>query len=758
MKVLLHESWGDVQNLSDSWNRLLAESASNTVFLSWEWVEAWWKNYGSDRPLFVLSAWEGNSLEGLAPFFVERLKRWGSEWACLRLVGDGSRDSDYLDCIARRGREHEVIAAFVEFLESHANRWSYLELHGMPKDSPCLTALRNITRGKSWRFSLEPIPCATLLLPHDWSDYLRSLKPRFRTKVRSTLNHFDENIRATPYSYRDEQTLNQGLAILFDLHTRRWQTKSQLGVFQDVAKQNFYRDVSRAALRKGWLAFHRLDWGERPLAMQYGFVYNNRFFLLQEGYDPEFAALRPGIALRGWLMRYWIGSGLAEYDFLAGTAPYKLEWGAQVKQCLRLTIAPSWRSAWISFGEAQLREKSKEAVRSIIPESVLVWRQELINRRGRRGLARNPTSSLNGHKRSLGQRVVAALYAATPLQGVGQAVASRYELDLARHYLRRRTTPICHIFIYHRVNDDYDPFLPAIPVAAFRRQMEFLKKHFPVLSLDELASNSFPQNGEKYCVVITFDDGYRDNFLCAFPVLKTLNLPATIFLTTGCLDSGELPWYDQISWAFKLTIQARLDLSHLGGPDASLAGRSERLQAMNNTLAWLRVINEGDRLRYIPQVLNALRVPAQLCTPNAMLNWEEVRQMHRHNIFFGAHTVSHPVLAKVSIDELKTEIVGSKNKIEEKLQRAVEHFAYPFGQPSDLSVEAKQTVQRAGFSTAVTTIWGFNRPGDDLFELKRFSPRFNPWDFHPGQFAMMVDWYRLAGVQRSLGQSLGPAQ
>jgi len=127
MKVLLHESWGDVQNLSDSWNRLLAESASNTVFLSWEWVEAWWKNYGSDRPLFVLSAWEGNSLEGLAPFFVERLKRWGSEWACLRLVGDGSRDSDYLDCIARRGREHEVIAAFVEFLESHANRWSYLE-------------------------------------------------------------------------------------------------------------------------------------------------------------------------------------------------------------------------------------------------------------------------------------------------------------------------------------------------------------------------------------------------------------------------------------------------------------------------------------------------------------------------------------------------------------------------------------------------------------------------------------------------------
>jgi CelD/BcsL family acetyltransferase involved in cellulose biosynthesis/peptidoglycan/xylan/chitin deacetylase (PgdA/CDA1 family) len=758
MKVLLHESWEDVQTLSDSWNRLLAESASSTIFLTWEWVEAWWKNYGSARPLFVLSAWEGNSLEGLAPFFAERVTRWGSEWTCLKLVGDGSRDSDYLDCIARRGRENEVVAAFVQFLESHPNRWNYLELHGTPEGSPCLAALQNLAREKSWRFSLESIPCATLTLPREWSDYLRSLKPRFRTKVRSTLNHFDENIRATPYSYRDERTLDQGLAVLFDLHTRRWQTKSQPGVFQDGARQNFYRDISHAALRQGWLAFHRLDWGERALAMQYGFIYDNRFFLLQEGYDPEFAALRPGIALRGWLMRYWIESGLKEYDFLAGSAPYKLEWGAQVKQCVRLMLAPSRRSAWVGFGEGQVREKSKEAIRAVIPENVLVWRRELIARRGRRGLVSDPASSLNGHRRSIGQRVVSALYAAAPLQAVGQAVASRFELDPARHQLRRRTTPICHIFIYHRVNDDYDPFLPAVPVAAFRRQMEFLKKHFPVLSLNEIASNSFPKTGEKYCVAITFDDGYRDNFLCAFPVLKALDLPATIFLTTGCIDSGQLPWYDQISWAFKLTTQEHLSLSHLGGPDACLGGHPERLQAISKTLAWLRVIKQEDRLRYIPRVLDALRVPVRLSTPNSMLSWEEVRQMHRHKISFGAHTVSHPVLAKVKIDELEMEIIGSKKRIEEKLQSPVEHFAYPFGQPSDVSTEAKHAVQQGGFSTGVTTVWGFNRPGDDLFELKRFSPRFNPWDFHPGRFALMLDWYRLVGVRKNKEQTLSPVQ
>ena len=130
-----------------------------------------------------------------------------------------------------------------------------------------------------------------------------------------------------------------------------------------------------------------------------------------------------------------------------------------------------------------------------------------------------------------------------------------------------------------------------------------------------------------------------------------------------------------------------------------------------------------------------------------MLSWDEVRQMYKQHISFGAHTVTHPVLSKLSDTKLAAEITGSKNKIEEKLNAPVQHFAYPFGQPSDVGAGVKEAVRRAGFATAVTTVWGFNRPGDDLYDLKRFSPRFNPWDFDPGRFAMMLDWYRLTGVQ-----------
>jgi len=745
MRILLHETWDDVGNLSEKWNGLLANSAGNTIFLTWEWMEAWWNNYGLQRPLFVLSAWDGDALEGIAPFYVDKLARWGRNWKCLKLIGDGSRDSDYLDCIVRNDRENEIVGEFVRFLESQRNRWDCLEFHGTPENSPCLKALMAHVRGKAWRFSSEPIPCATLALPGDWNQYLKLLKPRFRTQVRSTMNYYDEKIGATPVQCEDSADIERWLPILFDLHTRRWQSKDMPGVFGETAKQNFYRDISKAALSKGWLAFHRLDWGERPLAMQYGFRYDNRFFLLQEGYDPEFATLRPGMALRGSLMRHWIESGLAEYDFLAGSSAYKFEWGGQLRQSVRLTLSPAWPAAWVSFGEAQAIEKSKEAIRAALPESVLAWRKE---RKEAHTSQKPPALSVatNGHRSSLGRRVMTSLYASTALGSMGRAFASRYELDLARTRLNRRKTPICQIFIFHRVNDDYDPFLPSVPVAVFRKQMEFLKQNFPIISLDQVASGSYAGSGEKYSVAITFDDGYRDNFLKAFPVLNKLEMPATIFLATGYIEAGELPWYDQISWAFKLTTRPRFSLADVGGPESALNQRSEVLQAMGKTLAWLRTIDDEKRRTFIPRIFVELGVSAGLSVPNPMLSWDEIKQMSKQKITFGAHTISHPALSRTNGARLETEIVGSKSKIEEALDLPVLHFAYPFGQPSDVSDEAKKIVQRAGFSSAVTTVWGFNRPGDDLYDLKRFSPRSNAWDSDLAKMAMKLDWYRLAGL------------
>jgi hypothetical protein len=227
--------------------------------------------------------------------------------------------------------------------------------------------------------------------------------------------------------------------------------------------------------------------------------------------------------------------------------------------------------------------------------------------------------------------------------------------------------------------------------------------------------------------------------LNAFPILRRFKVPATVFLTTGYIDSGELTWYDQVRLAFKLTTQSTISLKDIGGSTVSLKDESSRLSALRSCLDWLRMTSDPDRVLWLPKLFAELRVPRPLELPGTMLRWDEVRRMSKENITFGAHTVTHPVLGGLKSSQLRDEIAGSKQTIEDKLQSPVRHFAYPFGKHSDFTREAKNVVREVGFKTAVTTISGINGPATDRFELRRMG--FDEPD--PGLFGLKLDWLRV---------------
>lgn len=743
MEVTLHRNWGELELLSCEWNELLRASAADTLFLTWEWISTWWRHYGNGRPLYALGAREQKQLVGIAPFYLDSVPRLGVQWNCLKLIGDGSNDSDYQDLIVHAGYERDAVHAWVDFLAGRSDEWDTLEFESVPENSSCLAALLERVQKKNWRLTSDPVPCLNLRLARTWDEYLKSLKPRVRSKVRSSLAFLEKEMRSVPEQCGSFEQIDAWLPVLFDLHTQRWQSAGKPGVFRGQAKREFYRDFSRAALQNQWLAFHRLVWGERPLALQYGFLYRNRFLLLQEGYDPDFEDLRPGQTLRAWLVRHWISSGLDEYDFLAGSTQSKLEWGPRQTMSRRLRLTPKRSGAFVLMGLPHARDTVKDRVRTILPEALLTWRKELANGRNRSGFTPESSAPSGGIVPALARKVAASLYGATPLGSLGRRIASQYSLDSAssRRAFRRRTAPICQILIYHRVNDDKDPFLSATPVSVFVAQMEHVKRHFPIVSLDQIARGEWSPKGEEFCVAVTFDDGYRDNYTDAFPVLRRLGIPATIFLTTGCIETASLPWYDHVALAFKLTMARSLELGWAGGPEVAMASRAGRLSATARTLEWLWALPTDERLHRLAAVFRALRVPESPNLPNFMLCWDEIQEMGKHQITFGAHTVNHPVLARSSVECVRAEIQGSKETIENRLQVPVRHFAYPFGRCGDFTSNAKAILRDAGFETAVTTIPGYNRAGDDLLELKRFSP----WGQNPGQFALQMDWHRLAG-------------
>lgn len=739
MKVSVYQNWEELQPLAAEWNRVLAESCSDTIFLTWQWCKAWWDAYGVGRLPFVLTAREGDELVGVAPFYRDVSRRWYGTWNCLRIIGGGSGDSDYLDCFAKPGFERQVLASFFEFLESADDSWDWIQIEGVPQDSLCLAALGEIAAARGWSFSSEEIACATLELPNKWEDYLQGLRPRVRTKIRSALGYFDR-LEITPAECAATEEIDDWLPQLFDLHTRRWKRRHGPGVFRNQSRQSFYREVSRATLQNGWLAFHRLTWCERPLALQYGFRYHKHFYVLQEGYDPSFEKLRPGVALRGWVMRDEIEQGSTEYDFLAGTARHKLDWGARPKLSRLIRLAKKPRAVWISMSIPSVYRSVRENAGKLVPQTVRSWRTRLVlSHRKRRLESANQRLPL---RKQMVRWSASYLYSNTPLGALSR--------QLADHAWRRTgplassiASPACTILRYHRVNDNRDPFFKALPISQFRVQMQYLARHFQFLSLDQVAGTNAPLRTDRPCVAITFDDGYRDNFIHAFPVLREMRIPATIFLTTGYIDTGHLPWYDEVRLAFKLTSQSSFSLQSLGGPNASLRTEEERLRAMELTLSWLRNIDEVNRLLYLPELFRNLRVAGQLILPATMLGWNEIRQMNKAGINFGAHTVTHPVLGTLPISRLQEEVHGSKTMLEDRLQVPVRHFAYPFGKPADLCGNAKQVVKSAGFRTAVTTISGLNLPGQDLLELKRVSLE----ESDPGIFGMKLDWSRMSAAR-----------
>jgi peptidoglycan/xylan/chitin deacetylase (PgdA/CDA1 family) len=304
-------------------------------------------------------------------------------------------------------------------------------------------------------------------------------------------------------------------------------------------------------------------------------------------------------------------------------------------------------------------------------------------------------------------------------------------------FVKRRRSRNVQILTYHRVNDDHDPFFPATPLHVFEKQMEYLAANFNVCHLDEAVERMRKRDVPDNTVVITFDDGYRDNYLNAFPVLKRLSVPVTIFLATDAIEYGSVLWHDRVFSAFRETRVPFLKEYGRMKNEYSLLTLGEKLLAQKEVLKFLRSLDEAERLIWVDRLIERLSVDNLKERSDLMLTWEEVRIMHRAGVSFGSHTVTHPILSKIPMEKAREEVERSKQLIEERLGAPVQTFAYPNGTAEDFNVATKQMLKEAGYLCAVTTIFGTNKTGQDLFELQRGKP----WEEDLPSFALKLNWY-----------------
>jgi peptidoglycan/xylan/chitin deacetylase (PgdA/CDA1 family) len=242
-------------------------------------------------------------------------------------------------------------------------------------------------------------------------------------------------------------------------------------------------------------------------------------------------------------------------------------------------------------------------------------------------------------------------------------------------------------------------------------------------------------------IAITFDDGYEDNYRNAFPILERYGLPATVFLTTGSIDSGEPLWFEQLAGAVKTSSREFIDLEFDIPRRFALKTLSQRLRANSEIFRLLRQMDDCQRRERLAEVLRQLGpAPPSNSGLSRMLTWEQIRQMKAGGIDFGGHTVTHPFLSKVAPEQACWEISECKSRIEQELQKPVDYFAYPNGREEDFAKRNKELLRNAGYRAAMTTIWGINDCSTDPMELRRGSP----WEEDPALFAFKLDWYQWA--------------
>lgn len=278
------------------------------------------------------------------------------------------------------------------------------------------------------------------------------------------------------------------------------------------------------------------------------------------------------------------------------------------------------------------------------------------------------------------------------------------------------------VLIFHRVLATPDPLFPGeIDAARFDLICGWLKNWFNVLSLEEavtqLTAGALPQRA----ACITFDDGYADNCHIALPILKRHGLKATFFIATGFLDGGRM-WNDSIIETVRARIGSVLDASFLELGLMRLGSITQGRQVIDTLIAKVKYLGIAERVAAIEALAgaSAVELPTDL-----MMNSVDVKTLLHGGMQIGAHTVSHPILARLTDDEALQEIQGSKVFLENLLGERVGLFAYPNGKPGeDYSSQTVSIARQLDFDAAVSTSWGTTKMGDDLFQIRRFTP----WD------------------------------
>jgi len=286
---------------------------------------------------------------------------------------------------------------------------------------------------------------------------------------------------------------------------------------------------------------------------------------------------------------------------------------------------------------------------------------------------------------------------------------------------------LIRIFMYHGVSDEANKKNYAnkhVNVREFENHLRLFRKYCTPIDLETaLFGKELPPNP----VVLTFDDGYQNNYTHAYPLLEKYNVPATIFLTTGFVNKTHYLWTDRIDYLIKMSRSCDTEFVWQGHKlTLNLSSMELKRETISKIKKYLKSLSNSERQSFVDELQQFFKVGydwKNITKTRLPLSWDEIRTMKKSGLVtFGAHTVSHPILSKCTLEEQRLELALSKQQIENELQEKCVLFAYPNGEQTDYNQYTISLLREMNYLCAVNTISRYVFGNyKNYFQINRFG-------------------------------------
>lgn len=335
------------------WNALVAESPTNSIFQSYQWASSWEKIFKEQCEPWYITVEDQSNIVGVAPLMIcsgSLNKR------VVKFLGDGK--ADYCDFLLA-GARHETLKKMFDQVFSAQDRWDTIVLNSIPSESPTIAWIRDVCRKAGYCLLQRDLyQCPALLIKDHREEAARIFnKPGLRRRQ----NYFQRQGRLYYKTLLHGDVLPY-LDRFFDQHIVRWAGTATPSLFLDKRNQAFYRELAQAMCGTGWLVLSVVELDNRPLAIHYGFDYNDRLLWYKPSFDRAYAKHSPGLVLLRYLIGNAIEQNRVEFDFTIGDEPFK----ARFANAIRTTVQFQIYKDPLNFALAWSRQKLGAARRSLV--------------------------------------------------------------------------------------------------------------------------------------------------------------------------------------------------------------------------------------------------------------------------------------------------------------------------------------------------------------------------------------------------------